>query len=159
MPTDKGAHVEVAEAPHAAFGSRGTRQAVTARLIVRRVHDANPDHVQLNAQGGLFPAWRHHAVFTNSLLVVREENAVDSEIHRQLKHPVKRPRGKTTSAGRRADAVSDMPCGQDKWVTPVSESDSADHPVIVDDPPVDASVAPRSRRRPTCLTVESRQPS
>jgi hypothetical protein len=30
-------------------------------LIVRRVRDANPEHVHLNAQGELFWVWRHHA--------------------------------------------------------------------------------------------------
>jgi hypothetical protein len=37
-------------------------------LIARRVRDANPEHVHLNAQGELFPTWRHHAVFTDSPL-------------------------------------------------------------------------------------------
>ena len=32
------------------------------------MRDANPDHVTVNAQGELFPAWRHHAVFTDSPL-------------------------------------------------------------------------------------------
>jgi hypothetical protein len=57
---------EVAEVPFTAFTSRGKTQQVSARLIVRRVRDANPDHVHVNAQGELFPAWRHHAVFTDS---------------------------------------------------------------------------------------------
>ena len=51
-----------------AFASRATSRQVTARLIVRRVRDANPDHVQLNAQGELFRVWRHHAIFTDSPL-------------------------------------------------------------------------------------------
>lgn len=51
---------EVAEIAFTAFASRGRAQQVTARLIVRRVRDANPDHVVANAQGELFP---HHAVF------------------------------------------------------------------------------------------------
>jgi hypothetical protein len=59
---------EVAEVPFTAFASRPTAQRVTARLIVRRVRDANPDHIHVNAQGELFPAWRHHAVFTDSPL-------------------------------------------------------------------------------------------
>jgi Transposase DDE domain group 1 len=59
---------EVAEVPFTAFTSRPKRQQVTARLIVRRVRDANPDHVAANAQGELFPAWRHHAIFTDSPL-------------------------------------------------------------------------------------------
>src|SRR6266700_5872255 len=59
---------EVAEIPFTAFGSRGKTRQVTARLIVRRVRDANPDHVQLNAQGELFRVWRHHAIFTDSPL-------------------------------------------------------------------------------------------
>jgi Transposase DDE domain group 1 len=56
---------EVAEVPFTAFAARGP---VTARLIVRRVRDANPDHVAANAQGELFPVWRHHALFTDSPL-------------------------------------------------------------------------------------------
>jgi len=59
---------EVAEIPFTAFASKPKTRQVTARLIVRRVRDANPDHVHVNAQGELFPAWRHHAVFTNSPL-------------------------------------------------------------------------------------------
>jgi hypothetical protein len=57
---------EVAETSFTAFTSRGKTQQVTARLIVRRVRDANPAHVVANAQGELFPVWRHHAVFTDS---------------------------------------------------------------------------------------------
>ena len=57
---------EVAEIPFTAFSSRGKARQVTARLIVRRVRDANPEHVVANAQGELFPVWRHHAVFTDS---------------------------------------------------------------------------------------------
>jgi hypothetical protein len=48
---------EVAEIPYTAFAS--TRDAVTARLIVRRVRDAR--HLD-----GLFPVWRHHPFFTDS---------------------------------------------------------------------------------------------
>jgi len=57
---------EVAETSFTAFTSRGKAGQVTARLIVRRVRDANPAHVVANAQGELFPVWRHHAVFTDS---------------------------------------------------------------------------------------------
>ncbi len=59
---------EVAEIGFTAFGSRGKARQVTARLIVRRVRDANPDHVTVDAQGELFRVWRHHAVFTDSPL-------------------------------------------------------------------------------------------
>ena len=59
---------EVAEVPFTAFASRPKAQRVTARLIVRRVRDQNPDHVHVNAQGELFRVWRHHAVFTDSPL-------------------------------------------------------------------------------------------
>ena len=59
---------EVAEVPFTAFTSRPKAQQVAARLIVRRVRDANPDHVQVNAQGELFPVWRHHAIVTDSPL-------------------------------------------------------------------------------------------
>jgi Transposase DDE domain group 1 len=51
---------EVAEISYTAFTSR-KGQAITARLIVRRVRDLNP-----TGQGELFPAWRYHPVFTDS---------------------------------------------------------------------------------------------
>jgi Transposase DDE domain group 1 len=54
---------EVAEAGYTAFASK-KGQAVTARLIVRRVRDLNK---QAGAgQDELFPVWRYHAVFTDS---------------------------------------------------------------------------------------------
>jgi hypothetical protein len=47
------------------FASKPKARQVTARLIVRRVRDQNPNHQVPDAQGGLFPAWRHHAAFTD----------------------------------------------------------------------------------------------
>jgi hypothetical protein len=66
---------EVAETEFTAFASRGKSKAVAARLIVRRVRDQNPDHLVANEQGELFPAWRHHAVFTNSPLLMLQAEA------------------------------------------------------------------------------------
>ena len=57
---------EVAEVQYTAFASRG--QAVTARLIVRRVKDLN--RTAAEGQGELFCAWRYHAVFTDSPFVM-----------------------------------------------------------------------------------------
>jgi Transposase DDE domain group 1 len=54
---------EVAEAQYTAFASK-KGQAVTARLIVRRVRDLNKQAAA--GQDELFPAWRYHAVFTDS---------------------------------------------------------------------------------------------
>ena len=52
---------EVAEIPYTAFAS--TPDAITARLVVRRVKDARfPD--------ALFPVWRYHPFFTNTVLPV-----------------------------------------------------------------------------------------
>jgi hypothetical protein len=55
---------EIAETSYAAFTSKKDKELhVTARLIIRRVRD------KANAapgQGELFPAWRYHAVFTDS---------------------------------------------------------------------------------------------
>ncbi len=59
---------EIAEIGFTAFVSRGKAGQVAARLIVRRVRDANPAHVVADEQGELFPVWRHHAVFTDSPL-------------------------------------------------------------------------------------------
>ena len=53
---------EVAEVPYTAFASK-KGQAVTARLIVRRVRDLNK---QAAGQDELFPLWRYHAVFSDS---------------------------------------------------------------------------------------------
>ncbi len=50
---------EVAEVPFTAFTSK---QAVSARLIVRRVRAQDNDQT-----AELFPVWRHHPFFTNSL--------------------------------------------------------------------------------------------
>ena len=44
----------VAQIPFTAFASRGRAPQVTARLIVRRVKDMNPDH-----QSELFTAYRY----------------------------------------------------------------------------------------------------
>ena len=54
---------EVAEAEYTAFTST-KGQAVTARLIVRRVRDLNQKAA--DGQDELFPVWRYHAVFTDS---------------------------------------------------------------------------------------------
>ncbi len=63
---------EVAETAYTMTES-GSYQAVTARLIVRRVKDAN------QPEGGLFPIWRYHPFFTNST-----EPATDADItHRR----------------------------------------------------------------------------
>jgi hypothetical protein len=66
---------EVAEVEFTAFTSRPKNQQVSARLIVRRVRDANPEHVHVNAQGELFAAWRYHCVFTDSPLPMLEAEA------------------------------------------------------------------------------------
>lgn len=61
---------EVAEIAYTAFTS--TKNPVTARLIVRRVKDANHPEA-------LFPVWRHHPFFTNS-----DEPVADADItHRR----------------------------------------------------------------------------
>ena len=54
---------EVAEITYTAFASK-RKQAVTARLIVRRVRRLTPQVIA--GQTELAPAWRYHAVFTDS---------------------------------------------------------------------------------------------
>jgi hypothetical protein len=58
---------EVAETRYTAF-TRKKGQAITARLIVRRVKDQNKKADP--GQGELFTAWRYHAVFTDSPFVM-----------------------------------------------------------------------------------------
>jgi hypothetical protein len=65
-------NAEVAEVGYTAF--EGSRHEITARLIVRRVKDLNPDH-----QNALFPVWRYHAFLTDTTL-----STVDADlVHRQ----------------------------------------------------------------------------
>jgi len=58
---------QVAEVTYTAF-TRRKGQAVTARLIVRRVRDLNRQAAK--GQNELFPLWRYHAVFTDSPFVL-----------------------------------------------------------------------------------------
>jgi hypothetical protein len=55
---------EVAETRYTAFTSKKKSHQVTARLIVRRVRARNEKAAR--GQGELFPAYRHHPVFTDS---------------------------------------------------------------------------------------------
>jgi Transposase DDE domain group 1 len=74
---------EIAEAQYTAFASK-KGQAVTARLIVRRVRDLNR---QAGAgQDELFPVWRYHAVFTDSgfELIQAEEQHRDHAVAEQV---------------------------------------------------------------------------
>ena len=75
---------QVAEAEYSAFTSAKKGQAITARLIVRRVRDLNRQAPA--GQDELFPAWRYHAVFTDSPveLVQAEEQHRDHAIIEQV---------------------------------------------------------------------------
>ena len=74
---------QVAEVEYTAFTSR-KGQAITARLIVRRVRDLNRQAPA--GQDELFPAWRYHAVFTDSPfeLIQAEEQHRDLAIVEQV---------------------------------------------------------------------------
>ncbi|MGB6453179.1 MAG: IS1380 family transposase, partial [Streptosporangiaceae bacterium] len=93
---------EVAEIPYTAFASKKD-QAITARLVVRRVRDQN--HKAGQGQGQLFPAWRYHPVFTNSpfTLVQAEEQhrdhaAIEQVFADQISGPLAHlPSGKFTA--------------------------------------------------------------
>ena len=66
-----------------AFASK-KGQAVTARLIVRRVRDLNPKAAE--GLGELFPVWRYHPVFTDSPfgLVQAEDQHRDHAVVEQV---------------------------------------------------------------------------
>ncbi len=70
MTAKKVSDAEIAEIPYTAFASK-KGQAITARLIVRRVRDLN--HKAGQGQGELFPVWRYHPVFTDSPSSVQAE--------------------------------------------------------------------------------------
>ena len=75
---------EVAETQYTAFGSGKKVQAVTARLIVRRIWDLSP-RAQAG-QGELFPAWRYHAILTGSpfTMLQAEEQHRDHAVIEQV---------------------------------------------------------------------------
>jgi hypothetical protein len=62
---------QIAETSYTAF--EGTRWAITARLIVRRVKRRNPQAG--SGQGELFPSWRYFAVFTDSPFILEQAEA------------------------------------------------------------------------------------
>jgi hypothetical protein len=74
---------EVAETEYTAFTSK-KGQAITARLIVRRVKDLNRQAAQ--GQDELFTVWRYHAVFTDSPFVMlqAEEQHRDHAVVEQV---------------------------------------------------------------------------
>lgn len=74
---------EIAEVTYTAFASK-KKQAITARLIVRRVKDLNRKAAE--GQDELFPVWRYHPVFTDSPfeLLQAEEQHRDHAIVEQL---------------------------------------------------------------------------
>ena len=73
---------EIAEIAYTAFTSK-KGQAITARLIVRRVRDLAKT---AEGQGELFPAWRYHPVFTDSpfQLAPAEEQHRDHAVVEQV---------------------------------------------------------------------------
>ena len=82
---------EVAQTDYT-MAKSGTYPAVTARLIVRRVKDAN------QSQDGLFPIWRYHPLFTNTT-----ETATAADItHRR--HAIIETSGHIVFAGTSARA-------------------------------------------------------
>jgi hypothetical protein len=75
---------EVAEVPYTAFTSK-KGQAITARLIVRRVKDLNRNAAQ--GQDELFPVWRYHTVFTDSpfeLIQAEEQHRDHAQVEQVL---------------------------------------------------------------------------
>src|ERR1700677_1778751 len=75
---------QVAEVEYTGFTSAKKGQQITARLIVRRVRDLNKRAPA--GQDELFPAWRYHAVFTDSPveLIQAEEQHRDHAIVEQV---------------------------------------------------------------------------
>lgn len=75
---------EVAETGYTAFTSKKKELRVTARLIVRRVRAL--DKKAAEGQGELFPAWRYHAVLTDSPfeLIQAEDQHRDHAIVEQV---------------------------------------------------------------------------
>ena len=86
---------EVAETAYTAFTSK-KGQAITARLIVRRVKDLNRKAGE--GQDELFTVWRYHAVFTDSPFVTlqAEEQHRDHAQVEQVFADGRRPAGSSS---------------------------------------------------------------
>jgi hypothetical protein len=115
---------EIAEIGYTAFASK-KGQAITARLIVRRVRDLNKKAAE--GQGELFPAWRYHPVFSDSpfQLAPAEEQHRDHAVVEQvfadwtdgpLAHLPYRDRSPPTPRGRPAPRSPATCCAPpDAW--------------------------------------------
>ena len=98
---------QIAETEYTAFA--GTRHAVTARLIVRRIHRDDP--AQAAGQEELLPAYRYHAVFTDSPFTLVQAEAQ----HRQ--HAVIEQINADLIAGPLAHLPSGRFSANDAWLT------------------------------------------
>jgi hypothetical protein len=66
-------------------------RGVSARLIVRRIRDLRPKPAE--GQGELFPAWRYHALFTDSPFILAQAEAQHrghALVRAGLRRPVRR---------------------------------------------------------------------
>jgi hypothetical protein len=103
---------QVAEVKYTAFTS--TDRPVTARLIVRRVKDLNRNPA--DGQDELFPAWRHHAVFTDSpfiLLQAEEQHRDHAQVEQVLADWTDGPLAHLPYVGvRRQRGLADLRCHQ-----------------------------------------------
>ena len=98
---------QIAETAYTAFA--GTRHAVTARLIVRRIRRDDP--AQLPGQGELIPQYRYHAVFTDSPFTLVQAEAQ----HRG--HAVIEQVNADLIAGALAHLPSGRFAANDAWLT------------------------------------------
>jgi hypothetical protein len=98
---------QIAETTYTAFA--GTRHAVTARLIVRRIRRDDP--TQVPGQGELVAAFRYHAVFTDSPFTLTQAEAQ----HRR--HAIIEQVNADLIAGPLAHLPSGRFSANDAWLT------------------------------------------
>jgi hypothetical protein len=98
---------QIAETTYTAFA--GTRHAVTARLIVRRIRRDDP--AQIAGQQELLPQYRYHAVFTDSSYTLVQAEAQ----HRQ--HAIIEQVNADLIAGPLAHLPSGRFSANDAWLT------------------------------------------
>jgi hypothetical protein len=98
---------QIAETAYTAFA--GTRHEVTARLIVRRIRRDDP--AQAPGQQELLPAYRYHAVFTDSPFALLQAEAQ----HRQ--HAIIEQINADLIAGPLAHLPSGRFAANDAWLT------------------------------------------
>ena len=136
---------EVAETRYTAF-ARKKDQAVTARLIVRRVRDLNKNAAA--GQDELFPVWRYHAVFTDSPFELVQAEGSTATMRSWSRSSPTRPRAAGAPPIRGLCRECRLACHRSHGAQPGPRRRRPGQPAVREGPGRDHPPGPDRRRRP-----------